>query len=230
LVLCYHGASDTWRHALATPSRTIETQIRVLLRLRWRAVHMNDVLHARGRVFHVTFDDAFRSAVRVLPTLERLRVPVTMFVCPEFADAGAPLVVPELANEPHEELLTMPWEQLEELAARGIAVESHTLSHPHLPHLTDDELDRELRDSKQQIEDRLRRACRFVAYPFGDEDARVRRAAERAGYDAAFALPGRQRPLARYALPRVGAYRQDTPLRLVLKSSLLLRRAAGRRG
>ena len=230
LVVCYHAASETWSHALATAPRTIEAQLALLVRLRWRAIAVHDVLDARGRVFHVTFDDAFRSIARVLPALERMHIPVTVFACPEYAEAGAPLTVPELAQEPHSELLTMPWDELEELAARGVAVESHTLSHPHLARLSDAELERELRESKQRIEDRLRRPCRFLAYPFGDDDARVHRAAERAGYAAAFTLPGRQRPLNRFALPRVGAYRTDARLRLLVKSSLPVRLASGRRG
>ena len=71
----------------------------------------------------------------------------------------------------------------------------------HLPELADDELHRELRDAKAALEERLRRRCRFLAYPFGDHDERVRRAAERAGYEAAFAVKGSRGD--RFALPRV---------------------------
>jgi peptidoglycan/xylan/chitin deacetylase (PgdA/CDA1 family) len=167
-------------------------------------------------LLHVTFDDAFRSAEPVLPELEARGVPVTIFVCPRFADAGAPLTVRELASEPREELLTMAWDRIQELAASGVGVESHSLSHRHLPELGDDELDRELRDAKAALEDRLRRRCRFLAYPFGDHDERVRRAAERAGYEAAFAVEGGRGE--RFALPRVAIYRGEGTLRVALKT------------
>jgi len=143
-------------------------------------------------------------------------VPATIFVCPRFAEAGAPLTVPELALEPRDELLTMSWEQIQELAARGVGVESHSLSHRHLPELADEELDRELRDARAALEERLRRRCRFLAYPFGDQDERVRRAAARAGYEAAFAVEGTRGE--RFALPRVALYRGEGALRVALKT------------
>jgi peptidoglycan/xylan/chitin deacetylase (PgdA/CDA1 family) len=229
LVLCYHAASESWEHALSIAPSKIEAQVELVQRLRYTGVSVEDTLTRRGRLFHVTFDDAFRSLANVLPALERRRVPVTIFACPHFADAGAPLAVPELASEPADELATMPWEELEHWSSRGVAIEAHTMSHPHLPRLSDEELELELRGAKGQLEDRLRRRCRFVAYPFGDENARVHRAAERAGYEAAFGLPGRRSPLNRFALPRVGVYREDDTARFLVKTSFAGRLAATRR-
>jgi peptidoglycan/xylan/chitin deacetylase (PgdA/CDA1 family) len=191
-------------------------QIERFLRLRYAPAPLAAAVEGRGRLLHVTFDDAFRSAGRVLPALEARGVPVTIFVCPRFADAGAPLTVPELSGEPPEELLTMSWDRIQELAARGVGIESHSLSHRHLPQLGDDELDRELGDAKAALEARLRRRCRFLAYPFGDHDERVRRAAERAGYEAAFAVEGRRGE--RFALPRVALYRGEGPVRVTAKT------------
>jgi len=191
-------------------------QVERFLRLRYEPAPLADAVEGRGRLLHVTFDDAFRSAEHVLPALEARGVAVTIFVCPRFADAGAPLTVPELAREPRDELLTMSWDRIQELAARGVGVESHSLSHRHLPELGDDELDRELGEAKQALEERLRRRCRFLAYPFGDHDERVRRAAERAGYEAAFAVEGARGD--RFALPRVAIYRGEGPVRVAAKT------------
>jgi peptidoglycan/xylan/chitin deacetylase (PgdA/CDA1 family) len=105
-----------------------------------------------------------------------------------------------------------------------VEIGSHTVSHPHLPRLTDAELQRELRESRERIADELARPCRYLAYPFGNEDARVRSAAAAAGYDAAFALPGREDRIDRFALPRVGVYRRDSPMRFRLKTADELRR------
>jgi peptidoglycan/xylan/chitin deacetylase (PgdA/CDA1 family) len=191
-------------------------QVERFLRLRYAPAPLAVAVEGRGRVLHVTFDDAFRSAERVLPALEARGVPVTIFVCPRFAEAGAPLTVPELSREPRDELLTMSWERIQELAARGVGIESHSLSHRHLPELADDELDRELREAKAALEDRLRRRCRFLAYPFGDHDERVRRAADRAGYEAAFAVEGARGD--RFALPRVALYRGEGLVRVAAKT------------
>ena len=227
LVLCYHAVSDTWEHSLSVRPAAFERQLRFLVRL-YRPVTATEILRARGRLLHVTFDDAFRSVDAALPALERLGVPATVFACTDLADEGLPLAVPELAADAAahpEELSTHSWERLCELAERGVEIGSHTCSHPHLPRLGDDELDRELRESRTRLEDELRRRCRFLAYPFGDEDGRVRAAARHAGYEAAFALPGDVAAPDDFAVPRLGVWRRDTQPRLATKLVL----AEGRR-
>ena len=228
LVLCYHAVTDGWDHALAIGPGTLERQVRGLLRHRWRPGTAADVVAGRGRIVHVTFDDAFTSVMRAVPLLERLGVPATVFACSSYADGGRPLDVPELAGDAARlpgELQTMDWDELRELVARGVEVGSHTATHPRLTQLSDHELQRELSESRSRLEAELRRPCPFLAYPYGDEDERVHRAASRAGYEAAFALPGRHRPVNRYALPRIGIYRKDAAWRLEMKFSPLVRAA-----
>lgn len=229
VVLCYHAVSEDWPHGLSTGLATLEEQLTGLLRRGFRPVAAPDVLRSSDKVLHVTFDDAFRSVERALPVLERLELPATVFACSGFADGGRALDVPELAAEAEsypDDLATMDWDALRSLVERGVEVGSHTVSHPHLPRLTDIELQRELRESRERIAHELGRPCRYLAYPFGDEDARVRHAASAAGYDAAFALPGREDTIDRYALPRVGVYRGDTATRLRLKTTAGFRRPA----
>jgi len=226
LVLCYHAVSSTWPHGLSVAPERLERQLRLLLARGFRAGSVEDVLAGRRRLLHVTFDDAYRSVANALPALERLRVPATVFACPAYADGGRPLDVPELAAEARArpgELATMDWDALRELAARGLEVGSHTLTHPHLPRLSDAELARELRESRARLEDELRRPCRLLSYPYGDENPRVRAAAREAGYAAAFALPGRRSPVHVHALPRVGIWRKDTLFHVALKTSPLVR-------
>jgi peptidoglycan/xylan/chitin deacetylase (PgdA/CDA1 family) len=225
VVVCYHAASEQWEQRMSVGPAAIERQIRLLLRRGYRPADAVTAAEGRHRLLHVTFDDAYRSVEGVLPMLERLGVPVTIFACTAFADDGAPLTVPELAGEDLGELATMTWATLRELSERGVEIGSHTVSHPHLPQLSDAELRRELGESKERIEDELARPCPTFAYPYGDEDERVRRAAGAAGYLAAFALPGvRGKPDA-LRVPRVGFYRRDTLLRTTLKTSELVRRS-----
>lgn len=178
---------------------------------------------------HVTFDDAFTSVARIAPALERMRVPATVFACAGLADEGLPLAVPELAEHAAaypDELKTMNWDELRALSRRdGFEIGSHTLTHPHLTELDDETLVRELRDSRARIVDELG-ACRYLAYPFGHEDARVNGVAREAGYEAAFGLPGDASGANRMSLPRVGVYRKDSLPRLAAKTLAPLRRAA----
>jgi len=238
LVLCYHAVSDTWPHQLSVSSGAFESQLSLLVRNGYRPVDAAGALTGEGKLFHVTFDDAFTSVRNVLPVLERLGVPATVFACSGYADDPRPLGVPELVDELHtyaEELRTMSWDELRGLEAQGVAVESHTVSHPHLPSLSDEELADELGVSKRRLEEELGRPCRFLAYPFGDCDDRVRSAARAAGYEAAFGLPGDPTGRDSFDVFRVGVWNGDSARKVAFKArpavrspfALRLRRALG---
>jgi peptidoglycan/xylan/chitin deacetylase (PgdA/CDA1 family) len=170
-----------------------------------------------GRVRRVraSFDDAFRSAANVFPALERAGVPIQIFVCSSYAHDGAPLAIPELAGDDPAELATMTWDELRAHAERGVAIGSHGVSHAHLTRLSDEDVRRELTDSKQQIEDELGRPCPELAYPYGEHDERVRKATRIARYERAYGL--RERGEDPYALPRLDLYRRHSPVRALLR-------------
>jgi peptidoglycan/xylan/chitin deacetylase (PgdA/CDA1 family) len=224
MILCYHGVSDAWEHALAVRPSALERQLQALLRRGYRPTTAETALQGGRKVLHVTFDDAFRNVGSAIPALERLGVPATVFVCADYASDGRPLQVPRLAEEAKahpEHLATMTWDQLRGLAERGFEIASHTMTHENLPTLSDAELERELRESKQLIETELGRACRYLAYPWGEHDDRVRAATRKAGYEAAFALRGGANGGDRYAVPRIDLYRKDHLVRAMLKTSFV---------
>jgi peptidoglycan/xylan/chitin deacetylase (PgdA/CDA1 family) len=228
-VICYHAVSETWDDPLAVRPVALERQVRSVLRRGYRPSSAAEVASRHERLVHVTFDDAYRSVAAAVPLLDQLGVPFTVFACPDYADDGRPLDVPELAADvlAHPaELATMDWDQLRELVERKIEVGSHTLTHAHLTELTDSELDAELRDSRERLEETLGVSCRFIAYPYGEHDERVRAAARAAGYEAAFALPGPEGPIDPYQVPRVGLWRNDGILRATLKTTATGRRLA----
>lgn len=224
LVLCYHSVSDEWEHALAVTPRAFERQLRSLLRRGFRPLPAASLQEGPRRGLHVTFDDAYRTVLEALPTLRRLGLPATVFVSTAFAESGRPLDVPELAAEAEAHpghLATMTWDELRGIARDGVEIGSHTVSHPHLPRLSDAELDRELRDSRARVEDELGSPCRLLAYPYGEHDERVQASARRAGYEAAFALAEGSDRANRHALPRIDLYRRDSLLRATLKTSFV---------
>ena len=78
-------------------------------------------------------------------------------------------------------------DQLRELDAHPlITIGAHTISHPDLRHVTDAELHEELVTGRDRLEDWLGHRVTTLAYPFGDTDERVRRAAAAAGYKRAY--------------------------------------------
>lgn len=99
---------------------------------------------------------------------------------------------PDLLQNDDDRLMTRG--QLNLLASRGHEIASHTVTHPLLPRLTDDELHAELIDSKTAIAQMTGAEVVSLAYPNGDHDDRIVAAARAAGYRFAVTTrPGRNR-------------------------------------
>ena len=80
-------------------------------------------------------------------------------------------VVRLITNEPPRPFMT--WNEAQEMSRHGVTFESHTVSHPVLPALTDDEVCREISSSVSEIHDALGKVPRYLAYPYGKCDQRI---------------------------------------------------------
>jgi peptidoglycan/xylan/chitin deacetylase (PgdA/CDA1 family) len=88
----------------------------------------------------------------------------------------------------------------------GMAIASHTKSHPCLPQCSESVIDREVAGSRDALADLLGQPPIAFAYPNGDHDARSRGAVSRAGYALAFGFDHRLSPIPPndpYAISRV---------------------------
>jgi peptidoglycan/xylan/chitin deacetylase (PgdA/CDA1 family) len=83
----------------------------------------------------------------------------------------------ELSGKP---LLT--WEQIGTLQSLGVRFGSHSLTHADLTKLGDLDLEREVKESKRVLEEKLGQEVEGFAYPFGFFDERVITAVKAAGY------------------------------------------------
>ncbi len=232
LVLSYHAASATWPSPLAVHPERLEAQLRLLRARGYRAATVHRAVHdpPSERTVAVSFDDGYRSVLEVaFPILERLGFVGTVFVPTDFPEAGRPMAWPGidqwLGTAHEQELSPLSWAQLRQLVDAGWEIGSHGCSHPDLPTLSDGELERELRLSRQRIEKELEQPCRSLAYPFGTYDDRVIEAARAAGYCTACAVPAGRATAQELAFPRIGVYRPDGMAAFRLKVSPRLRRA-----
>jgi len=104
------------------------------------------------------------------------------------------------------DLLPASWETIRSCMGPDLTVGAHTCNHPSLPTLSSTDLGSELEDCARHVAGRLGVRPRFLAYPYGAWDSRVREAARQAGYDAAFTLDAariRKPETDLLALPRV---------------------------
>lgn len=88
----------------------------------------------------------------------------------------------ELPKIPPDEFGPITWAEAREMQANGVEIGSHTMTHPILTRVGDERLRLELRDSKSQLEEALRRRIEQFCYPNGDFDERVQREVARAEY------------------------------------------------
>jgi peptidoglycan/xylan/chitin deacetylase (PgdA/CDA1 family) len=232
IVLCYHAVSDSWPAALSVTRRELEQQMQRLVRRGYVGATFHQAVTdpPASRVVAVTFDDGYRSVGELaFPILAEAGFPATVFVTTDFVAADAPLSWPGidqwLGGSHEHELMPLTWEELRRLHDAGWEVGSHTRSHPRLTALDDQALARELRGSRDCCEQLLGTACRSLAYPYGDVDARVVDAARAAGYEVAGTLPNRLGARLPLAYPRIGVYRPDGELRFRAKISPAVRRA-----
>jgi len=83
----------------------------------------------------------------------------------------------------------MTWTEVRALADAGMAIGSHTRNHRVLQTVPPNDLDGELAGSRQEIEERLGRPVRSIAYPVGRAIAAepaIRSALRHAGYELGF--------------------------------------------
>lgn len=196
-VLMYHKVNDVPENPLSVPVGLFDEQMAVLGELGYQVVSLDAVLdHIAGTrplppgAVLITFDDGYRDILEnALPVLRRYGYPAVIFVPIGYLDDAQPL--------PHEEHLaaqgivngTLRWEELPELEAGGIRVESHGISHRPLADLDVDEAAREITLSKLRLEERLGRPVPAFAYVKGSE-AHYRPVhlslLKQAGYEIAF--------------------------------------------
>lgn len=85
-----------------------------------------------------------------------------------------------------EERIPMNWDEIGALVSAGIEIGSHTVTHPFLSRLTNEQIRCQLLDSKSAIESHTGKAVLSISYPTGSKeyyDDRVTQCAEDCGYE-----------------------------------------------
>ena len=121
----------------------------------------------------ITIDDGYENNYKyAYPVLKKYHIPATIFVIVNFVGKDG----------------FLDWAQIKEMSdSRVIDIESHTMSHPWLTGCDDSALRYELVESRKILGNNIGKKIKFLCYPMGGYDERVKAAARSAGYEAAFA-------------------------------------------
>ncbi len=159
----------------------------------------------------ITFDDGYRdNLANAAPVLRALRLPATCFICT--GRMGGVMVSGE---DPAVGAL-MTWDEVRALAAAGIDIGAHTMTHPHLSQLGEEDQRREIAESARMIAEQLGCAPEAFAYPYGslaDYNAMSVRLVREAGYRYAVSNRYGVNPPSsdRWTLRRIWIDNTDTP-------------------
>jgi peptidoglycan/xylan/chitin deacetylase (PgdA/CDA1 family) len=87
----------------------------------------------------------------------------------------------------HEKFMT--WDEVKELSRAGMAIGSHTETHPYLFKISDPAvLKKEISGSKQILEERLGEKINLFSYPYGQYSEKLMALVKESGYEAARGL------------------------------------------
>lgn len=151
----------------------------------------------QGRTAVITFDDGYADNLAAWEELKARCMKATWFIT-----SGAIGRLHPWPADGRPQVRLLAADELRAMAASGMEIGSHTVTHPRLPATDDATLARELADSKATLENCLGHEVPSFAYPFGAWDERCETAVKQAGYLSA-------------CLTRTGwALREQDPYRL----------------
>jgi peptidoglycan/xylan/chitin deacetylase (PgdA/CDA1 family) len=186
LICAFHSVGSEAEASI--PASEFRAQMEALRRL-YRTVPIPAVIEAAAEgstgMAAVTFDDGYRDCYeQAFPILTELSIPFSVFVTTGFVESGHWNFSAEYSMLP-----ALSWQQIREMQRHGVTIGCHTHDHRRWSSQSTDYLRRDLRTSKQIIEDRIGSPVTSFAYPYGqphDFDERAGELLREAGFRLAF--------------------------------------------
>ncbi|WP_018413000.1 polysaccharide deacetylase family protein [Methyloversatilis thermotolerans] len=133
-----------------------------------------------ARTVAITFDDGYVDNLDAVEDLVGRGQCASWFIV-----SGSLGAVPAWSDPGRPDGRLLSASELQHMAAAGMSIGSHTVSHPRLTDLDDAGLAHELSASRDMLQQATGRSVDTLAYPYGVWDARCVTAARTAGYRAA---------------------------------------------
>jgi peptidoglycan/xylan/chitin deacetylase (PgdA/CDA1 family)/glycosyltransferase involved in cell wall biosynthesis len=192
-VLMYHRVPDApidTKHQTFVTKRNFEKHLRFFARRGLQAITFKDYLaFSTGdkplrefprKPFILTFDDGYQDNYHnMLPLAQKYGYKGVLFLLGDFSASGNFWDL----GEDVEANRIMTTEQKKTFVDQGWEIGAHTLTHPHLTLLNDEDVLHELRESRKRIERELQTKVVSFAYPYGTYDNRIKALVKQSGFE-----------------------------------------------
>lgn len=213
LILMYHATvlgNKKQEFIYSIDSDRLCHHLDLLKKMGWHTACIKDLERVEQlpkKTVMITFDDGFANNYdgAYLPLLRR-NMKATWFITSGCIGSYSTW----LDHNNNEKMLTA--DQLREMSFREMEIGSHTLSHPDLTTLAAPEIEKEIRQSKIQIEDIIQKPVRSFASPYGRYNHTTIDCIKDSGYLFACSVrPGWYSTTASdYELPRITIFAGDS--------------------
>ncbi|MDP2682711.1 MAG: polysaccharide deacetylase family protein [Deltaproteobacteria bacterium] len=206
-VFMYHHVNPHKGDMVTVTPGVFDAQMKFLSETGYRTLSAGELvefaggnLAINGKAVAVTFDDGYLdNYVYAFPVLKRYGIKATIFLATDWVEKASMVMNNGAISIPsHKEgkglmsgnrfhKVVMNWDMIREMQeSKLVEFYSHTMTHRKCAELPEDELKRELKDSKTIIEERLRRPCPYLCWPKGSYNESSIRIAKESGYKALF--------------------------------------------
>jgi peptidoglycan/xylan/chitin deacetylase (PgdA/CDA1 family) len=213
-ILYYHSVAD---NCLSVNPLAFRAQLSYLKQHGYRCINLGEWLASQGsmqaaeRRVVLTFDDGFGSMwENVLPLLKEFCFRATFFIVPGYVGKtlwGDPLTRRwSLEEKPgRRPFPMMSWDQIVRMSEARMEIGSHTLSHPNLTDIAEEEARKEIHESKAFLEEKLGIPMQGFCYPRGCQNDALVKLVQESGYHyGCTTTPGYATPDSNsFALPRI---------------------------
>lgn len=224
-ILMYHSIFKMPKGAImrslhVSPKR-FNFQMRMLKFFGYRGVSMSELHHHlltgnNEKIIGITFDDGYRNNVlNALPILKKLGFTATIYIVSKSIDGTNHWDASKGINE--QQLLNK--EEIHNWINSGMEIGSHTQTHKDLTKCSQDQLYKEITESKFDLENQFDIPIKHFCYPYGNFNESIIEIVKKAGYKTSTTtVRGRSKPTNNaFELPRVSITHHTLPHLFLMK-------------
>lgn len=202
-ILMYHhirkpASKNKTEAALDVSPSNFEEQMTYLFAKGYKTISLEELLTSSWeKKFVITFDDGYKDVIEnAYPILKRFDFKAMVF-----------LIANDIGKEGY-----LNWPDIKILEKAGWSFGSHTLTHRNLLSLTEEEAEKEIAQSKEELDYKLKNPVNFFSYPAGKFNQDIIKIVKNAGYKGAVTtLNGKDNKIENiYQLKRIRINGQDT--------------------